>query len=41
MSKGMREKELGSKLSYAAAVRVRVGGCPVCKHFRGVGKVGP
>lgn len=27
-----RERELGSKLSYAAAVRVRVGKCPVCEQ---------
>ncbi|RXK35663.1 vacuolar protein sorting 41 [Tremella mesenterica] len=30
-----RQRELGAKLSYAAAVRVRVGGCPVCSHKRG------
>jgi hypothetical protein len=28
-----RQRSLGSKLSYAAAVRVRVGGCPVCRSL--------
>ena len=30
-----RRRELGSKLSYAAAVRVRVGRCPACEHSKG------
>ena len=34
-SKAIRERELGSKLSYEAGVRVRVSGCPVCNHRRG------
>ena len=29
-----QRRELGAKLSYAAAVRVRVGSCPVCEHSR-------
>lgn len=32
-----RERELGGRLSYAAAVRVRVGRCPVCERGKGVG----
>jgi len=28
-------KSLGGKLSFAAAVRVRVRGCPVCEHKKG------
>jgi hypothetical protein len=30
-----RRRELGSKLSFAASVRVRVGKCPVCKQGKG------
>lgn len=30
-----QQRALGSKLSYEAMVRVRVGPCPVCAHERG------
>ncbi|ORY33376.1 hypothetical protein BCR39DRAFT_563909 [Naematelia encephala] len=33
-SRKTQQRDLSSRLSYAAAIRVRVGGCPVCAHSR-------